>query len=188
MGASNSMPQTVQMANPMPFEITRDVVNRIDQATTKTTKLGTRICEKCSQKTQAELRSDIPTTMKHKPHEVQDMHPVQVAKSWKKRSYEVEESEFRKSLQRVQNLFGKPVRWAKDCEAEIGKFEEELIHCYQRYSNEPLQCSNLARQYHRFVFARQIGEISNTKAGRDGSGDPKSPRHTGKAGKHSTPT
>ncbi|KAH8344501.1 hypothetical protein KR084_012835, partial [Drosophila pseudotakahashii] len=154
MGASNSKPQTVQMANPMPFEITRDVVDRIGQATTKTTKSGTSICEKCS-----------PTTMEHKPHEVQDVHPVQVAKSWKKRSYEVEESEFRKSLQRVQDLFGKPVRWAKDCEGEIGKFEEELIHCYQRYPNEPLQCSNLARQYHGFVFARQIVEISNMKTG-----------------------
>ncbi|XP_070852660.1 uncharacterized protein [Drosophila suzukii] len=187
MGASNSKPQTVQIANPMPFEITRDVVHRINQATAKSPKQGTTICEKCSQRPTVEARSDSPTTMEHKPNEVQDMHPVKVAKSWKKRSLEVEETEFGKSLQRVQDLFGKPVKWAKDCEGEIGKFEEELIHCYQRYPNEPLQCSNLARQYHRFVFSRQTDEISKQMSP-TGSADSKSPSTTRKTGKNSNPT
>ncbi|XP_016962487.1 uncharacterized protein LOC108032928 [Drosophila biarmipes] len=187
MGATNSKPQTVQMSNPMPFEITRDVVHRIDQATTRTPKLGTTICEKCSQRPAAEAASDPPTTVEHKTNEVQDMHPLKVAKSWKRRSFEVEETEFKKSVQRVQGLFGKPVKWAKDCQGEIGKFEEELIHCYQRYPNEPLQCSNLARQYHRFVFARQVDEISKMR-GLRAPADPKSPSNVGKAGKNNQPT
>ncbi|XP_016970884.2 uncharacterized protein LOC108038569 [Drosophila rhopaloa] len=176
MGANNSKPQTVQMANPMAFEITRDVVERIDQATAKNSKLGSTLCEKCKQKNKLGSGSDVPNTMQHKPREVQDMQPVPVAKSWKKRSLEVEETEFGRSLQRVQELFGKPVKWAKECEGEIGKFEEELIHCYQRYPNEPLQCSNLARRYHRFVFARQNAEISKIRVDPEGSGEPRTSR------------
>ncbi|XP_017119931.1 uncharacterized protein LOC108141198 [Drosophila elegans] len=175
MGASNSKPQTVQMANPMAFVITRDVVERIE-GTAKDSKLGTTLCEKCKQKPDLESSSGVPVTMEHSPKETRDMQPVPVAKSWKKRYMEVEETEFGKSLLRVQELFGQTVNWAKDYEGEIGKFEEELIHCYQRYPNETLQCSNLARQYHRFVFTKQNAEISKMKVDPDGSGDPRAPK------------
>ncbi|XP_017046059.1 uncharacterized protein LOC108091389 [Drosophila ficusphila] len=163
MGAHNSKPQTVQMTNPMAFDITRDVVERIDQASGNGTKVGTSFCEKCKNNAGKSSSSDVPTTVEHKPIQVQNPRPVPAAKSWKKRSLEVEEAEFGKSLQRVQELFGKPVKWARECEGEIGKLEEELIYCYQRYKNEPLQCSNLARQYHRFVFGKQNDEISKMK-------------------------
>ncbi|XP_017081747.1 uncharacterized protein LOC108115016 [Drosophila eugracilis] len=165
MGASNSKPHTVQMANPKPLEITRDVFERIDQASAR----GTSTCEKCRQSPKMESGSDSPTTMEHKPSEMHDVRAVSVAKSWKRLSFEVEKREFGKSLKRTQELFGKPVKWAKDCEGEIDKFEEELIHCYQRYPNEPLQCSNLARQYHRFVFSKHYAAITKAKPGSDGS-------------------
>ncbi|EDV47798.1 uncharacterized protein LOC6552285 [Drosophila erecta] len=165
MGARNSKPQTVQIENPTAFEITRDVVDRINQANAISTELGCTHCESCKQKPIKEPGSDIPSTMEHKQHKYRALHPVPVAKSWKKRSFEVEEKEFGKSLKLVQELFGSPVKWAKDCQGEIGKFEEELVHCYQRFPNEPLQCANLARQYHRFVFAKQYAELSKTKTG-----------------------
>ncbi|XP_033165052.1 uncharacterized protein LOC117144135 [Drosophila mauritiana] len=163
MGARNSKPQTVQIENPTAFEITRDVVDRMKHATVIGTELGSTTCEACKQKTVKEPCSDMPTTMEHKQHNERALHPVPVAKSWKKRSLEVEEKEFGKSLKLVQELFGTPVKWAKDCEGEIEKFEEELVYCYQRFPNEPLQCSNLARQYHRFVFAKQYAELSKAK-------------------------
>lgn len=170
MGASNSKPQTVQMANPI--QITRDVADRINQATTKNTNLGANLCETCKQKVETTSSRDTPSALNHKSSE--EVQPVNVAKSWKKRSLEVEESQFEKSLQRVQVIFGKPVKWSKNCSDEIGKLEVELIHCYQRYPNETLQCSNLARQYHRFVFARQNAEIAKMKAEPHGGGDPMS--------------
>ncbi|XP_039492237.1 uncharacterized protein LOC120452192 [Drosophila santomea] len=165
MGARNSKPQTVQIKNSTAFEITPDVVDRINQVTAISTELGCTACEAYKQKPIKEPGSDIGTTMEHKQHNVRALNPVPVVKSWKKLSFEVEEKEFGKSLKLVQELFGTPVKWAKDCEGEIEKFEEELVRCYQRFPNEPLQCSNLARQYHRFVFSKQYAVLSKTKTG-----------------------
>ncbi|KAH8340923.1 hypothetical protein KR059_009636, partial [Drosophila kikkawai] len=153
MGASNSQPQTVPMANPI--QITRDVADRINQATAKTTN----ICETCKQRSETGAN-----TSQHQPNEAREVQLANVAKSWKKRSSEVEESHFDESVKRVQELFGKTKMWATDCASDIRNLELEVINCYQRYPQETLQCSDLAKQYNQFVFGKQNSEIAKMKS------------------------
>ncbi|KAH8385132.1 hypothetical protein KR200_009730 [Drosophila serrata] len=158
MGASNSKPQTVQLANPI--QITRDVADRINQATSKNAKLGTNTCETCRQRGET---GAIASTLEHRAIEAGEVQAVNVAKSWKKRSSEAEESQFDQSVKRIQELFGKPKTWSTECTSDIKNLEDEVIHCYQRYPNESLQCSDLAKQYNRFVLVRQNDEIAKMK-------------------------
>ncbi|KAH8288317.1 hypothetical protein KR054_000888 [Drosophila jambulina] len=164
MGASNSKPQTVQIANPI--QITRDVAERINQATAKNTQLGANLCEMCRQRgeTGRDGSRDIANTSHHMAKEAREVQPVNVAKSWKKRSSEVEESQFDLSVKRVQELFPQPKQWSNEYESDIRKIELEVIHCYQRYPHETLQCSELANQYNRFVFGRQNAEVAKMKS------------------------
>ncbi|KAH8380707.1 hypothetical protein KR009_011667, partial [Drosophila setifemur] len=163
MGASNSKSQTVQMANPIPFHITQGVVERIDQATVKNTKLENSSCEKCKNRSKNASCCNSSQSMNHTPKEFPVEHPLPLPVNWKNRSTEVEEAQFGKSLQRVQEIFGKRVKWAKECVGEITKLEEELVLCYQKYPNETLQCAPLAKQYHRFVFSKQVAKIAKLK-------------------------
>lgn len=182
MGANNSKPQTVQMANPIPFQITREVVERIDQSAGHITMPTSNICEKCKQRERggASASTDAaPKTIDQKPAEVVAVQPMPVAAAWKRRSSEIEEAHFDTSLQRVQEIFGKPTKWTKDCAGEISKLEEDLVFCYQKYANEPLQCAPLASQYHRFVFGKQAAEIARPRKDSPDDGDSsiKSPKN-----------
>ncbi|KAH8248438.1 hypothetical protein KR032_008439, partial [Drosophila birchii] len=153
MGASNSKPQTVQMTNPI--QITRDVADRINQATVKNMTLGAPFCETCK------LRGEKSQHMVDEPREVQ---PVNVSKSWKKRSSDVEESHFDQSVKRIKELFSTPKKWSIDCQSDIRNFEVEIINCYHRYPNESLQCSDLVKQYNHFVFRKQNAEVAKMKS------------------------
>ncbi|XP_017102222.2 uncharacterized protein [Drosophila bipectinata] len=180
MGAHNSKPQTVQMPNPIPFHITREVMERIDQSSGNITMSPSNYCEKCKQRERggASASTDVPPkTMDHKPSEVTVKNPVPVVSPWKRRSSEIEEAHFGQSLQRVQDIFGKPIYWAKECSADITKLEEDLVFCYQKYSNEPLQCAPLASQYHRYVFAKQAAEINRPRKENPNTGDPSKKLH-----------
>ncbi|KAH8264618.1 hypothetical protein KR038_010863, partial [Drosophila bunnanda] len=159
MGASNSKPKTVQLVNPI--QITRDVAERINQVTAKNAKQGTNVCETCKQRDET---GAMASTLEHKATEAREVQPVNVAKSWKKRSSEVEESQFDQSVKRIQELFGKPKKWSTKCTSSIRNLEIEVMNCYQRYPNEPLQCSELAKQYNHFVLGRQNDEIANMKS------------------------
>ncbi|KAH8271431.1 hypothetical protein KR018_009824, partial [Drosophila ironensis] len=176
MGATNSKPQTVQIVNPTPFHITRDVAERIERSAGGNTLPGrpddqrTPICEKCSQKESSAgsfddtslVRPSVSVPSAARPKEDQSVsHKDPVA--WNKRSAEIEEVQFGKSLQRVQEMFGNSVHWAKDCLGEINNLEKELVLCYQTHPGETLQCAQLAKQYHRFIFAKQAAEVARPK-------------------------
>lgn len=174
MGANNSKPQTVQMANPIPFQITREVVERIDQSSGHITMPASNMCEKCKQRERGGASSSTDASHKsidHKSAEVAAVQPMPVASAWKRRSSEIEEAHFDSSLQRVHEIFGKPTKWAKDCVGEINKLEEDLVFCYQKYANEPLQCAPLASQYHRYVFSKQAAEIARPRKDNSVDGD-----------------
>ncbi|XP_034487881.1 uncharacterized protein LOC117792032 [Drosophila innubila] len=161
MGASNSKPQTVQMSNTSPFQISREVLERVESVT-KPEKVANPalVCENCS-------RTATATTKAEKSSQVQQLHqqPIDVASSWARRSTEIEELQFSKTLDRVHNLFGQPVKWAKanECSADIELMEQQLITCYRQYGSEPLKCAALANTYHTFVFNKQVAAVQNTK-------------------------
>ncbi|XP_060662492.1 uncharacterized protein LOC132795651 [Drosophila nasuta] len=168
MGASNSKPQTVQMSNASPFQISRDVLERVEKAsappsssdaiTHMPTEIPTAasqlVCEKCARTATAEKTPQVPQPM------------TAAASSWTRRSTEIEELQFSKTLDRVHHLFGQPVKWAKanECSDDIEGMERQLIACYREYGSEPLKCAQLASQYHSFVFNKQVAAVQNTKS------------------------
>ncbi|XP_017851981.1 MICOS complex subunit mic25a [Drosophila busckii] len=164
MGANNSKPQTVQMTNNSPFQISREVLERVEKSAAKTDKVVTPAAgtgattttintEECNQK---QLQSSNQQT---------EAVPTNVAASWSRRSTEIEESQFSKTMDRVHQLFGQPVKWAKanNCSADIETMEQQLINCYRQYANEPLKCAPLAKQYHTFVFDKQLSAAKKSK-------------------------
>ncbi|KAH8387462.1 hypothetical protein KR093_007192, partial [Drosophila rubida] len=162
MGASNSKPQTVQMSNTLPFQISRDVLERVEKASNSaSTSTNSKpapnasplVCEKCDRSVAGEKIPQMPQQISA------------VAASWARRSTEIEELQFSKTLDRVHHLFGQPVKWAKanECSGDIEGMEQKLIACYREYGSEPLKCAQLATQYHSFVFNKQIAAVQNTK-------------------------
>jgi len=163
MGASNSKPQTVQMSNTSPFQISREALERVENATKA--KKGANlpvVCENCS-RTTTTVSETVSSEKSPKAHFIQQ--PVNVASSWTQRSTEIEEKQFSKTLERVHNLLGKPVKWAKanECSADIQLMEQQLISCYSQNGSEPLKCAALANKYHTFVFNKQVASAQNTK-------------------------
>ncbi|XP_030380312.1 uncharacterized protein LOC115628374 [Scaptodrosophila lebanonensis] len=181
MGATNSKPQTVQMVNPAPFQVTADVVQRIERAT----KVGdTPYCENCKRQavmhTQGQSSSITSTPSSScstvspdansadvavgKPSLLQHQHNQATTEiPFQRRSSEIEETQFSKTLDRVNKLFGNPVKWAKECSGDIENLENELIACYKEYGSEPLQCAGLAKRYHGFVFGRHFEAMREIK-------------------------
>ncbi|XP_023178901.1 uncharacterized protein LOC111604890 [Drosophila hydei] len=182
MGANNSKPQTVQIPNTSPFQISREVLERVEKAT-KAEKgpIATTVpvpvpvtaaCEHCNRKTTAaaaggDAAAAGTSGSNEKQAQVQTYQQQQVAlsSSWARRSTEIEETQFTKTLDRVHNLFGQPVKWAKanECTADIDKMEKQLINCYHQYGKEPLKCAALAKIYHTFVFNKQVDAVQSTK-------------------------
>ncbi|KAM8719807.1 hypothetical protein ACLKA7_005949 [Drosophila subpalustris] len=179
MGASNSKPQTVQMSNTAPFQISREVLERVESVTKPekaTSPPAPLVCENCS-RTTTTTTTAAATAKAEKSPQLQQIHqqPVDVASSWARRSTEIEEMQFSKTLDRVHNLFGQPVKWAKanECSADIELMEQQLITCYRQYGSEPLKCAALANTYHTFVFNKQVAAVQNTKKdGQDSKGSP----------------
>lgn len=163
MGASNSKPQTVQMSNTSPFQISREALERVENATKP--KKGANlpvVCENCSRTTTTMSET---VCSEKSPQANFCQQPVNVDSSWAQRSTEIEEKQFSKTLDRVHNLLGKPVKWVKanECSADIELMEQQLISCYRQYGSEPLKCAALANKYHTFVFNKQVAPVQNTK-------------------------
>lgn len=176
MGANNSKPQTVQMSNNSPFQISREVLERVEKSANadKTAGLsagGTSAdvaagagpatvttCEHCQR-----TKPGVNAINVNSKSEATNSEPT--AKSWARRSTEVEEMQFTKTLSRVHNLFGQPVKWVKahKCSSDIENMEKELIACYQQHGSEPLKCASLVKQYQGFVFKKQVAAVQNSK-------------------------
>ncbi|XP_068143244.1 uncharacterized protein [Drosophila tropicalis] len=210
MGANNSKPHTVEMANTMPFQISEDVAARIHKATqmndaensataaapikstvTHSPGSGQHYCEKCSstptttinQKSGTEACVSgpaAPPACASKPNQMVALV------AWQKQSIEIEESQFDQTLDRINKLFGEPVKWAQECSGDVSDMETRLAVCYRNFPHEPLQCSKLAKQYHSFVFTKQLDIVSksgtvdkdakskdSTSAGEPGPGEQK---------------
>ncbi|EDW82557.1 uncharacterized protein Dwil_GK10053 [Drosophila willistoni] len=101
-----------------------------------------------------------PSACASKPN--QTVAPVALV-AWQKQSIEIEESQFDQTLDRINKLFGEPVKWAQECSGDISDMEKRLAVCYRDYPHEPLQCAKLAEQYHSFVFNKQLDVM--TKSG-----------------------
>ncbi|XP_064556395.1 uncharacterized protein LOC135440911 [Drosophila montana] len=189
MGANNSKPQTVQMSNTSPFQISREVLERVEKATKADKGNVSTVCEHCS-RTATPTATTATTAGVHtvssagdaassekqpqvQPYQQQQQQQMAISQSWARRSTEIEETQFTKTLDRVHNLFGQPIKWAKanECSADIENMEKQLISCYRQYGTEPLKCAQLAKQYHTFVFNKQVAAVKNAKS--DGQGDGK---------------
>lgn len=175
MGANNSKPQTVQMSNSSPFQISREVLERVEKSANANKSAGNgaggsstdvaagagpatvATCENC-QRTK-------PVNPVHFNSTSEATNSESQAKSWARRSTEVEEMQYSKTLSRVHNLFGQPVKWVKahKCSSDIENMEKELIACYQQHGSEPLKCASLVKQYQGFVFKKQVAAVQNTK-------------------------
>ncbi|XP_032594774.1 uncharacterized protein LOC6566347 isoform X2 [Drosophila grimshawi] len=133
MGAGNSKPHTVQMSNTSVFQISRDVLERVENATNRKKSaaaaavptLPPATCENCS-----------PIDVQHAPCKTQPCkhHQMDIAATWSRRSIEMEELQFSKMVAHVHSLFGQPVKWAtaNECTADIGLMEQQLIACYRQ--------------------------------------------------------
>ncbi|KAH8415419.1 hypothetical protein KR222_011068, partial [Zaprionus bogoriensis] len=203
MGANNSKPQTVQMSNTSPFQISREVLERVEKATkpekgdapatatataagpgsssssscsssssssldggTGATAAPT-YCENCQRSKSAGVAAVNLNAAPAAAAAGQKEQPVPVSSSWSRRSTEIEEKQFSKTLDRVHNLFGQPVKWvqANNCSADIEAMEKDLIVCYRQYGSEPLKCAPLVKKYHSFVFNKQVDAAQNTATG-----------------------
>lgn len=200
MGANNCKPQTVQMSNTSPFQISREVLDRVEKAANAdkaansdkaatpadaacTDKEGgagagpstVPICENC-QRIKAgggvrvmNLNSTSGADSNSDGMQDPSLGPggmsVSKVNMWQRRSTEVEEMQFNKTLGRVQNLFGQPVKWVKanNCSSDVESMEKELIACYQEYKSEPLKCAALVKQYQGFIFKKQVAAVENSK-------------------------
>lgn len=196
MGANNCKPQTVQMSNNSPFQISREVLDRVEKAANADnadkaassadaagadTDGGARagpstvpICENCQRiKAGGGVRAMNLNSMSEADGNSDGMQDpslgpgmsVSKANMWQRRSTEVEEMQFNKTLGRVQNLFGQPVKWVKanNCSSDVESMEKELIACYQEYKSEPLKCAALVKQYQGFIFKKQVAAVENSK-------------------------
>ncbi|EDW06202.1 uncharacterized protein LOC6585733 [Drosophila mojavensis] len=172
MGANNSKPQTVQIPNTSPFQISREVLERVEKAT-KAEKGPVAVtnpvqvsvastCEQCNCKSAA--AGDAAGTSSSDEMQAYQQKQMEISSSWARRSTEIEEAQFTKTLDRVHNLFGQPIKWAKanECSADIDKMEKQLISCYRQYGKEPLKCAALAKTYHTFVFNKQVAAVQST--------------------------
>ncbi|XP_022221950.1 uncharacterized protein LOC111073767 [Drosophila obscura] len=161
MGATNSKPQSAEMVNPHPFQVTREVLERLDQAREEMEKTPKRsaLCEQCKkQSLSASSSGDAPSTLEYQSKD--DPEVEQVAWPWRKRAMEMEEAQFEESLKRVKEIFGTQVKWSQDIEGEINEMEKQLTTCYRENPYETLQCEPLAKQYHSFIFTNHFKAIS----------------------------
>ncbi|BFF89692.1 uncharacterized protein DMAD_08391 [Drosophila madeirensis] len=169
MGATNSKPHSAEIVNPHPFQITREVVERLEQAQEQKVKTLERsnTCEQCKKQCESVSSSgDAPSTLDHQSKAIPEAETV--AWSWKKRAMEMEDDHFEESVKRVKEIFGTPVKWSQDIDGEIKEMEKELTTCYRENPYETLQCEALAKQYHSFIFTNHFKAISKL--------EPKEPR------------
>lgn len=178
MGANNSKPQTVQMSNRSPFQISREVLERVEKSANADKSAGGISAGGASTDAAAGAGPATVTTCEHCQRTKPGVNPINInskseatnseppqATNWARRSTEVEEMQFRKTLGRVHNLFGQPVKWVKahKCSTDIETMEKELIACYQQHGSEPLKCASLVKQYQGYVFKKQVAAVQNSK-------------------------
>ncbi|XP_001359251.2 uncharacterized protein [Drosophila pseudoobscura] len=161
MGATSSQPRSAEIVNPNPFQVSREVVERLEQAREEMAKTSgeSGSCEQCKKKILSVSGSgDAPSTLEHQAKEVPEVEPVDWP--WKKRAVEMEESQFHESVKRVEELFGTPMKWTENIEGEIKQMEKELTTCYRENPYETLKCEPLAKRYHSFIFTNHFKAIS----------------------------
>ncbi|XP_017480728.1 PREDICTED: uncharacterized protein LOC108370007 [Rhagoletis zephyria] len=156
MGAGNSTPQTAHILNPAramhAIQVTPSVINRLE-------KTNQQISE-----------TTIPSSSKD-----EQMHCARCctcgffkgkdkeASLLAMKSNELQESQYAKTLEKLEAMLGKPVRFADVNGENLKHLEQQLLKCYADNPREPLICSQAAKEYQNFVFQQQFKAILNAK-------------------------
>ncbi|XP_067636212.1 uncharacterized protein [Eurosta solidaginis] len=155
MGAGNSTPQTAYINNPvrniLAIQITPSVVSRLEgtkqiaeaaiPAPTKEEQVHCARCCTCG-------------FLKGKDEEA-SLLAMQTNK--------LQESQYVKTLEKLESLLGKPVRLADVNSENLKKLEHKLMKCYSENPRQPLHCADVAKEYQNFVFKQQINTILTAK-------------------------
>ncbi|XP_067638830.1 uncharacterized protein [Eurosta solidaginis] len=156
MGAGNSTPQTAHINNPvrnMPaIQITPSVVSRLE---------GTK---------QQIAEAAIPAPTKEEQVHCTRCCTCGFLKGKDKeasllamKTNELQESQYVKTLEKLESLLGKPVRFADVNSENLKKLEHKLLKCYGDNPHQPLHCADVAKEYQNFVFKQQFNTILTAK-------------------------
>ena len=162
MGSHNSTPKTAEIHNPHPrattIEISQPVLQRLELAKMKANgelPIPTKQCKNCEH-----------CVGQRKPEANEKTKPINNSKSrpanktlLQKRSFELEELQFEKTLKHLDKVLGKPIQWADCLKAEIDNMRLKIIDCYAVSGREPLRCANEVNKFNDFVMAKQYEAI-----------------------------
>uniref|UniRef100_W8BY18 Uncharacterized protein n=1 Tax=Ceratitis capitata TaxID=7213 RepID=W8BY18_CERCA len=157
MGASNSTPQTAHIINPVraatAIHVTPDVITRLEGAKQQIADLA------------------IPKPTKN----VEEIHCARCctcgffkgkdkeASLLAMKSNELQETQYVKTLEKLEAMLGKQIRFADKHSEGLKKLEHKLVKCYVDNPQKPLVCSEAAKEYQNFIFKQQFDSILNAK-------------------------
>lgn len=156
MGAQNSTAQTAHIINPVrassAIHVTPSVISRLESAKQQISDVA------------------VPTPSKDEP-----IHCARCctcgffngkdkeASLLAMKSNELQEAQYVKTLEKLEAMLGKPVRFAEVHNENLKKLEHNLMKCYADNPRKPLVCSDAAKEYQNFVFKQQFDSILNAK-------------------------
>ncbi|XP_018784100.1 PREDICTED: uncharacterized protein LOC108965882 [Bactrocera latifrons] len=155
MGAGNSTPQTATIINPVrasAIHVTPSVINRLESAKQQIAEVA------------------VPAPTKDEPVHCARCCTCGFFKGKDKeasllamKSNELQEAQYVKTLEKLEAMLGKPVRFAEVHSENLKKLEHKLLKCYADNPRQPLVCADAAKEYQNFVFKQQFDSILNAK-------------------------
>ncbi|XP_011190533.1 uncharacterized protein LOC105217297 [Zeugodacus cucurbitae] len=155
MGARNSTPQTAHIINPVrasAIHVTPSVISRLESAKQQISEVAVPTPTKDEQIHCARCCTCGYFKGKDKEASLLAM-----------KSNELQEAQYVKTLEKLEAMLGKPVRFAEVHNKNLKKLEHKLIKCYADNPRKPLHCSDAAKEYHNFVFKQQFDAILSAK-------------------------
>ena len=144
MGANNSNPKSAVIHNPnmkyATVEITPLVVQRLEKQINDFNSAGTPPKQACSCQMKEHSIAKRPT----------EFELLQV------RAFELEETQFKQTSERLEKLLGTPTSWMDDIKDEINNMRMSVLQCYSQSGGQPLQCSKEVREFQNFVNKQQF--------------------------------